>query len=215
MTYKHLAEYYRFVNDQIEMSKLPVKAWKLGGSNYQSRAKLGVNEILFGPLYETEVYVEIEEVNGLVGCCVELEVAIRETRPGEFDWALCLEFPNPNKRGQDVIDIGDMVKNRCDAGSIWVSEALNAGSVYNLNDMNIRFRVGNSDWLTPDFSSLIQNPTKLYKEFKRLSKYYEVKIDPQQWVSTGGITPCVGIENASELVIETGGKTFAQIKLKN
>lgn len=215
MTYKYLAEYYRFVSEQIEISEFPVRAWKLGGSNYQSRTLLGVNQILFGPLYENEVHFELEEASELVGYCVELEVAIRETKPGEFDWALCLEFPNPHNRGQEVIDIGDMVKNRCDAGSIWVSEALNVGSVSNLNDMNIRFRVGNSDWLTPDFSSLTQDPTKLYKEFKKLAKSYGFKIDPQQWVSTGGLTQCVGIEKASELVIETWGKTFAQIKLKD
>lgn len=199
----------------MKISEFSVQAWKLGGSNYQSRTLLGVNQILFGPLYENEVHFELEEVSDLDGHCVELEVAIRETKPGEFDWALSLEFPNPNNQVQDVIDIGDMVRNRCDAGSIWVSEALKAGSVSNLRDMNIRFRVGDSDWLTPDFSSLIQDPTKLYKEFKKLAKSYGLKINPQQWVSTGGLTPCVGIEKASELVIETGGKTFAQIKLKD
>lgn len=209
-----LAKSYETVKNQIELSAAAVQVWKLGGSNYRSRDLIDANQVLFGPLFESEVHFEDIVIKDIVGTCVELEIAIRERKPGEFEWALCLEFPNPKNPVQEIIYSDQMVTNRCDAGSMWISSTLSVSSVSELRDMNIRFRVGDSAWLKPDFESLVQEPTKLYREFIELAALYGVRTEPKQWVATGGVTPCMAFEIATELKIEARGKTFAQINLE-
>lgn len=210
---QNLVQFYESLIHKIERSVSPVQGWKLAGSNHRSRSLVQSNQIIFGPLFESEVHIEVNEIKGLVGSCVELEVAIHERQPGDFEWALCLEFPNPKNPSQEIIDAGQMVANRCDAGSIWVSSALNVSSVSDLKEMDIRFRVGSSEWLRPDFESLVQDPTELYREFIELSSFYGFRTEPIQWVATGGLTPCLEFERETELTIEARGETFAQIIL--
>ena len=188
-----------------------VAAWKLGGSTAATRAAFETSEVYFGPVLHSEILdrptaldIVLSPLRGEAEIALRLkrDLPPRDARDAAaeddlFDiFAPVIECPWSVVENLPHARLPALLMDRCAAGLLLVGEATPAdpGSMDGL----LRIVTDGTPVAEGRASvSLVMSPMAAAVEAIRLLGSMDVALKAGQWISTGGITPCIDLSSAA------------------
>lgn len=215
---------YRVAARAVELAGKPIAAWKLGATTAGTRATFNTETIYFGALHPDEVWV--------AGQCqahvpppvfrAEAEIAFRLARdiaPDEaadlasnaapealFDaWTPALEAPYSCIVNIPEAGLAGLLADRCAAGALFLGAP--RGNVLDpaiLGEIAILI-AGEVAAAASAPTALLMSPIEAARGFLVEAGRQGASLTCGQWISTGGITPCIDLPGDGRTI----GLTFA------
>lgn len=204
-----------------------VAAWKLGATTAATRAAFTTNTIYFGPLQAAEVHQG--DLHSGAGPCLpilrgEAEIALRMARDltatqaaglkdltGLFDaFAPALECPWSVVSDLPVAGLEALLMDRCAAGLLVLGSIRARGPKETSGILEI-VQEGAVLARSSAAEGLLMSP-----EAAALAALREIggagfDVTAGQWISTGGVTPCVVLDHGAEVVLRFDGTTALRL----
>jgi len=211
---------YRFLRKQIGDDPDYGAAWKLGGTTEVTRRIFDVEKLYFGPLHKSEVFTAscVAPGRSLFELKGEAEIALRiAPQAGDilaqgkvqidnakntelFDaWCVALELPSSPIENLVEAGVNALVADRCASGALVLGSAHLfetstdwLGAILRTEQNGEVIAEGRSD-------ALVTTPDICARDFlvEALERGFSPK--PGQWISTGGLTPCIAFENGATI----------------
>jgi len=198
--------------------------WKLGATTPAARRTFATDEIYFGALLADEIWDStlaaeppvppVLRGEGEIALrlaadirCDESEAALKSSATELFDaWAPAIEAPYSCVREIEELGLRALLMDRCAAGALYLGEPRS-----NLDDpaMNQAIEIGvdgSSVAQGAAQASLLMTPGEAARRFLRVAAKHGVSVRRGQWISTGGITPCVTLPLGKPIQLTLGGK---------
>lgn len=206
---------YAALVDTVAAEPAPA-GWKLGGTNWASRAAFGVDHLWFGPLAAAEILetparapaLPLAELKG------EVEIALRLAAEGDgpaWDaWRVALETPSSLAPDLAVAGVATLVADRCAAGSLLLGPpappealtALEAGAAPG----RFALEIEGDEAAVGTLEDLTDRPTACLAAFLAEARARGFHPRPGDWVATGGVTPCVALPEGARVRVLCDGR---------
>lgn len=221
--YIDLSEAYKEVSVVVG-DGTDVGAWKLGGTNKQTQEVFNVNQPYFGPIYKSEMYTvgSLGNFPNLPLLEGEAELALRLTNFGAskkhasnrdssliFDqWAVGVEFPCSVFSDLPSAGVAALIADRCAAGAL----VLGLGqSGLPPKEFHVSLFVDGELASSGNQDTLLFHPVDAALAFRELAFDQDIKLNAGQWISTGGVTSCLKLNKASELILKLDDKEILKL----
>jgi 2-keto-4-pentenoate hydratase len=201
-----------------------VAGWKLGATTETTRRIFATNEIYYGALLATEIWDATQgtappappELRGEaeIAFRLALDVPFEDSgallqRPDAelFDaWAPAIEAPYSCVNNIAHAGLRALLMDRCAAGALYLGDVRP-----NLDDATIDEKLeiladGTSVAQGAAKTSLLMTPIEAARGFLQVAAKQGVSVRRGQWISTGGITPCVSLPFGKLIQLNLGGK---------
>lgn len=217
-----LNEAYGLVRDEVGEGRGFGAAWKLGGTTPTTRRIFRVEALYFGPLNESEILVEPTRAPGrpLAEIKGEAEIALRiapsaaeRLRSGPdavraaplsdlFDtWCVALEMPASPIANLVDAGVAALVADRCAAGALLLGPVHAYGATTDWTGARLRIEQDGAVIAEGGSDSLVDPADICARDFLVEALRHGFRPAPGQWISTGGLTPCVGFRRDAEVVV--------------
>lgn len=210
----------------------PVGAWKLGATTAGTRKTFSTDTIYFGGLLEDEMWCVADGAAPPAPLILrgEAEIAFRLARDiaadasatalfGEpaklFDaWAPVIEAPYSCIENIPDAGLGALLADRCAAGALYMG-ALRTNIADAAIGATIEICIDGRSAASGDAkTSLLMPPVEAAMGFLAIAAQYGVSVKRGQWISTGGITPCIDLPFDQPIGLRFGGKDIFTIKVR-
>ena len=203
---------YALARQTVALAGRPVAAWKLGATTPGTRATFQTETIYFGAIHQEEVWVAGESPAHLPPPVfrAEAEIAFRiacDVTPGKaafvaantpcaalFDaWAPALEAPYSCIVNIPEAGLVALLSDRCAAGALFLGPA-RANVLDPSIDSEIAILIGGDVVASAKASeALLMSPIEAARDFIAEAGRQGIALTRGQWISTGGITPCIDL----------------------
>jgi 2-keto-4-pentenoate hydratase len=220
---------YDFAAATVGLLNKPVAAWKLGATTAGTRRIFSTEEIYFGALLPEEVWISTlgERPPAPLLLRGEAEIAFRlaldiEAAESEallanggaklFDcWAPAIEAPYSCVVNIPEAGLRALLMDRCSAGALYLG-----APHLRLDDSEMMQRieiVAGSNCLAQGAAgdALLMSPMEAARGFLAVAAKQGVNVHRGQWVSTGGITPCVPMPFGQPIRLLLGGEEVFEL----
>jgi 2-keto-4-pentenoate hydratase len=215
-------EAYRLLREQIGADLAFGAAWKLGGTTRTTRKVFNIDKLYFGPLHESEVMVEpsvapgrpLFELKGEVEIALRIAPDVADVLKGDpaviattpsvtlFDaWCVVLELPSSPIVDLAAAGVAALVADRCASGALLLGPAnvFNAASDWTGDKLSTEqdgevIAIGGVD-------ALVASPDVCARDFLVEALIRGFAPRPGQWISTGGLTPCVPLKIGAKVTV--------------
>lgn len=221
---------YVLAGRTVAQAGKPVAAWKLGATTAATRETFSTDAIYFGAIFDDEVWFAGQGAAHTPPPVfrAEAEIALRlasDVTPDEaafiaanapstalFDaWSPALEAPYSSIGNIPEVGLPALLADRCAAGALFLGAA--RGDVRDLSiDSEIAILIGGNVVASARGSkALLMSPIEAARGFIAVAGRQGIALSRGQWISTGGITPCidlpidgttVGLAFAGEMVFD-------------
>ncbi|UWZ86129.1 hypothetical protein [Occallatibacter riparius] len=198
--------------------------WKLGATTTATRRMFATEEIYFGALVAGEIWNSAQP--GLPPAppflrgeaeiafrlkvdirCEESEVALQASDSGLFDaWVPAIEAPYSCVANLAEAGLRALLMDRCAAGALYLGQPRPRIDDPAIEEMLEIEADGVSVAQGAANTSLIMSPVEAARGFLKVAAAQGVNVQRGQWISTGGITPCVTLPFGKPLQLNLGGK---------
>lgn len=163
-------------------------AWKLGGTNWKSKATFRNESPLFGFIPSNSVYMSGSQVPFSLNTCIELELAVRvpKNQHDELQYALCFEIPQM-RLGQSAPGIEDVLADRCGAHNLVIQDRFQYCNLEQLSNSTFNVHAGGSQLELKGLGNLIASPREIMDEFLRFAATRNILPIAGQPVAIGGL----------------------------
>lgn len=206
----------------------PTAAWKLGGTNTKTRETFATDEVYFGGLTVAEVW---HAGDPTVPPCLpvfkgEAEIALRLAHDISSDqdpsldsrcssdlfdaWAPALEAPYSCVDDLRTAGLKALLMDRCAAGALFLG-CLRQNVDDDTMHAPIEIVVGGEARATADTSALLMPPAAAARDFLRLARKAGFTLRKGQWISTGGLTPCIPLPHDEPVELRFAGDTVFSV----
>nr|WP_321454980.1 hypothetical protein [uncultured Cohaesibacter sp.] len=220
-----LAEAYAAVLDETSSDQDFGAAWKLGGTTPTTRAAFSVEKLYFGPLHKSEVLTAPTKAPGfkLFELKGEAEIGLRIAEKAQsllqkkdkqailncpleelFDaWCVTLELPSSPITNLSACGVNALIADRCAPGAIVLSQAkpISNDVLQAWQTSSLKIVMNGQAIANGDVAVLVDTPQDCARKF--IVEALENGFAPAagQWISTGGITPCVPLELGAKVQV--------------
>lgn len=208
--FANLSEAYRAVRER-NVSGFGA-GWKLGGTTEFTRRLFAVDDVYFGALHESEVVTAGAEnaavpPHPLAELKGEVEIALRIAQDtSSFDaWCIALEMPSSPITNLVEVGVTALVADRCAAGCLVLGSPRSLAELGGDPDFPILVEQAGSIVCEGHTKNLLLPPRAAANRFLELAKSHGFTPSPGQWVSTGGLTPCVPLEPGRRVEVHADG----------
>ena len=223
---------YDFAAAVVGLLGKPIAAWKLGATTEGTRRKFSAHEIYFGALLSEEVWSAASgepapappQLRGEAEIAFRLSVDIEAEESAAllaefsglpFDcWTPAIESPYSCVENIDEAGLRALLIDRCAAGALYLgaprSQMDDPEMMQTLEIFAATNRLSQGD----AGSVLLMPPAKAALGFLKVAAAQGVNVRRGQWISTGGITPCVPMPFGQAIQLRLGGKTEFEILLQ-
>jgi 2-keto-4-pentenoate hydratase len=211
---------------------VPVAAWKLGATTAGTRRAFATDEIYFGGLLADEVWSA--GASGLppapplfrgeaeIAIRLAVDIAVEDSAAalacgGEalFDaWTPALEAPYSCVENIPEAGLRGLLLDRCSAGGLYLGtprpdiHAADIGQTIQILVDGVSLGCGSAG------TALLMPPLEAALGFLAVAAAQGVSVRRGQWISTGGITPCVPLPFDRPIRLEFGGQTVFELVVK-
>ena len=163
-------------------------AWKLGGTNWKSKATFQNETPLFGFIPSKSVYISGSQIPFSLNTCIELELAVRvpKDQHDELQYALCFEIPQM-RLGQTAAGIEDVLADGCGAHSLVIQDRFQYCSLKELANSTFQVFAGGAQLELKGLDNLIASPREIMDEFLRFAATRNIFPIAGQPVAIGGL----------------------------
>lgn len=217
-----LDEAYRLLFDAVRGDEHFGAAWKLGGTTAVTRRIFKVEKLYFGPLHASEILVSppvapgrrLHEVKGEAEIALRIaptaaaviaagEAAIAAAPAGAlFDaWSVALELPSSPITNLVDAGVNALVADRCASGSLVLGPATAYDGSHDWSGGKLRTEQDGVTIAEGGLEALVAAPDVCGRDFLIEAVRHGFTPKPGQWISTGGITPCVGLTPGAAVVV--------------
>jgi 2-keto-4-pentenoate hydratase len=224
---------YDFAQATVRTLGRPVAAWKLGATTAATRRAFATEEVYFGALLDSEAWFSESgdappaphrlrgeaEIAFRLACDIPPEESqeILSDGPGQiFDgWAPAIEAPYSCVENLLELGLRALLMDRCAAGALYL------GAVRTQMDDPSMMReleiFAGTDLLAQGSAgdALLMPPIDAARVFLAMAGRDGVDVQRGQWISTGGITPCVALPFGEPVRLVQGGKTVFEVVLQD
>jgi len=220
---------YDFAAATVGLLGKPVAAWKLGATTAGTRRTFSTDEIYFGALLPEEVWVSTSGERAPAPPLLrgEAEMAFRlaeDIEAGEsesllagdgrepFDcWAPAIEAPYSCVENIPEAGLRALLIDRCAAGALYLgaprsqmddSETMQRMEIFAGGHLLAHGDAG---------TALLMSPSRAALRFLAVAARQGVNVRCGQWISTGGITPCVPMPFGQPIQLRLGGETVFEL----
>jgi 2-keto-4-pentenoate hydratase len=213
----------------VGLTGRPIAGWKLGATTAVTRAAFVTDEIYFGPILDCEIW--FAEAPGVLPNPMqfrgEAEIAFRlasDLEPSAkklaqedpstlFDaWAPALESPSSVVENLPEAGLTALLMDRCAAGGLFLGAARD-----NLHDpcigATIEILLDGDVLAVGDATNLLLSPLDAACAAVDLIRGQGFSLRRGQWISTGGVTPCVELPRQRTVSLRLGGEEALAICL--
>jgi 2-keto-4-pentenoate hydratase len=198
--------------------------WKLGATTAATRRLFATEEIYFGALLPGEIWdatqsapppappflrgeAEIAFRLAVDLRCEDSELALRGSDADLFDaWAPAIEAPYSCVANIAEMGLRSLLMDRCAAGALYLGERrpdINDPAIEQILEIEAE---GVSVAQGAANTSLLMTPVEAARGFLKVAAAQGVNVLRGQWISTGGITPCVVLPFGKPLQLNLGAK---------
>lgn len=224
-------ESYRVAVDGISRTGRPVAAWKLGATTGVTRRTFSTDTIYFGALTDAEVWqVSASPAHRPPPVFrAEAEIALRlgiDLAPGDlagdpegmagsgdagalFDaWAPALEAPYSPIENLTEAGLTALIADRCAAGALFLGDT-RLGIDHPAMAAELAIVAGDAVLAAARAGdALLMTPLAAALGFLDQAAAHGVALKRGQWVSTGGVTPCVDLPlDGRPIALRLNGET--------
>ena len=204
-------------------SEPPPAGWKLGGTNWASRAAFGMDRLWFGPLAAHEVLSTPTRAPGLPLAELkgEAEIALRIAPEGAATpwdaWRVALETPSSLVPDMAAAGVATLVADRCSAGSLLLGPPEPAGALVALENgaagSRFAIEIDGREAAVGALSDLTDAPSACLAAFLAEARSRGFHPRPGDWVATGGITPCIDLPEGARARVLLGDEPRLDIRV--
>jgi 2-keto-4-pentenoate hydratase len=203
-----LSDAYRAVREHNASAEFGA-AWKLGGTTEFTRRLFAVDDVYFGALHQAEIAPPGGTVppHPLAELKGEVEVALRIAQDTlSFDaWCIALEMPASPITNLAEVGVKALIADRCAAGCLVLAPARPLADLGTEPDFPVWVEHAGKTLCEGHTKNLLLSPVAAAQRFLELARAHGFVVRPGQWVSTGGLTPCVPFEAGRQLKIFADG----------
>ncbi|HVW77362.1 MAG TPA: hypothetical protein VHB45_07100 [Alloacidobacterium sp.] len=224
---------YDFAAATVGLLGKTAAAWKLGATTAGTRQIFSTEEIYFGALLPEEIWTSTsgEQPPAPPVLRGEAEIAFRlavDIEAGEADafliddagklfdcWAPGIEAPYSCIENIPEAGLRALLMDRCSAGALYLGapRLLSEGSAM---AQQIEIFVGNCSLAQGTAgTALLLSPIEAALGFLRVAARQGVNVRRGQWISTGGITPCVPMPFGQPIRLVLGGETVFEFVVQD
>jgi len=202
-----------------------VAGWKLGATTAGTRRTFATNDIYFGALLPQEIWASTESgsppappfLQGEAEIAFRLavnvasedsEAALAGPATELFDaWAPAIEAPYSCLDNIAEVGLRALLMDRCAAGALYLGTTrpnIHDDAIEQMLEIfadGARVAQGNAK------TALLMTPLEAALGFLKLAAAKGAQVRRGQWISTGGITPCVALPFLSPIRLVLGGQT--------
>jgi 2-keto-4-pentenoate hydratase len=221
-----LSAAYRLAAEAVGLAGRPVAAWKLGGATASTRQTFGTRDVYFGPLTDDEIW-SAESGDALPVLPIfqaEAEIALRLGRDlslkdghdrlseDVFDaWAPALECPYSCVENLPQAGLAALVMDRCAAGALIVGEPGRDLASPRMQEA-LTIEVEGRTVAEGDLSTLLMSPFDAALRFATVALKQGFTLAAGQWISTGGLSPCVRLPHDRIVQLKLGGASVLRVR---
>lgn len=217
-----IGEAYRLLRGEVGHDSRFGAAWKLGGTTATTRRIFRVEALYFGPLHETELLTAPPRAPGrpLAEIKGEAEIALRIAPQAEallesgvdaiaeaplaelFDaWCITLEMPSSPISNLVEAGVAALVADRCAAGALLLGPLHPYAAGTDWTGTRLRTEQDGETIAEGGAEALVDPADVCARDFLIEALRRGFRPAPGQWISTGGITPCVPFRDGAEVVV--------------
>jgi 2-keto-4-pentenoate hydratase len=216
---------YDIASATIGILGAQVAAWKLGATTAGTRRTFATESIYFGALLPEEVWTATDGAHVPAPAILrgEAEIAFRlavdiasekseaaQSRPASelFDaWAPAIEAPYSSLENLVEAGLRALLMDRCAAGALYLGAA--RGNVIDpgINGLLEICADGSCIAQGTAREALLMPPLDAARGFLQVAATQGVNLRRGQWISTGGITPCVPLPAGKPIQLMLDGQT--------
>lgn len=217
-----IGEAYRLLKAEVASDLRFGAAWKLGGTTAVTRRIFSVDELYFGPLHETEILTAPAIAPGrrLAETKGEAEIALRIAPAAEgmleagaevvaetpfdelFDaWCVTLEMPASPITNLVQAGVAALVADRCAAGALLIGPVHPYTAATDWTGATLRTEQDGVVIAEGGVDALVDPADVCARDFLVEALRRGFRPAPGQWISTGGLTPCVPFREGAEIAI--------------
>jgi len=203
---------YRLVRAEIADDPKYGNAWKLGGTTESTRRTFNVDRLYFGPLHDSEILLRPSQAPGkkLFELKGEAEIALRITEklgdPSRlteqyintaplaelFDaWCITLELPSSPVENLVESGVNALIADRCASGCLVLGTQYSIDTAADWNKAPLRIEQDGAVLAEGSVDMLVDAPDVCARQFLKEARRVGFIPKPGDWISTGGLTPCV------------------------
>lgn len=214
-------------------------AWKLGGTTRTTRAAFRVDKAYFGCLHESEVVYEPTSVSVAHLCELkgEVEIALRLSAamadrtvadlrvlktagPATGDplvdaWCVALEMPASAIVNLPEAGVAALIADRCAAGCLALGRPRALDEDGWSGRASVVLEQDGVVLARGDIGSLVASPHECVADFCAEALAHGFRPRPGQWIATGGLTPCVGLQPGRRVAVRHDGHIALDFELQD
>lgn len=229
----NVEEAYRVAARTLALDGRRIAAWKLGATTAGTRNAFATDTVYFGAITEAEIWVSGEcsshlpppvfraEAEIAFRLAIDIEAAdatavMLELAPAAiFDaWAPALEAPYSCIENIPEVGLTALLADRCAAGALFLATP-RADIADPAIDQQIAIAIDGEIAAAGSAStSLLMSPMAAALEFLSIAPTQGAVLSKGQWVSTGGITPCIELPVDGRVIeLQLGGRSVFDLDL--
>ena len=203
---------YQVQNDIIKSTDVGVVGWKLGGVNSKTRDLFSVEELYWGPIFDTCI---LNNPSQLMLDCGEVEVALkfsdnieriqRNITPVDLSMciesvALSIEYPHSIFPNVVALGVSALISDCCGSGQCLLGKEIPFSQFSGA--ANIKVNIDTVEVETCATDILIDGLYQTVCDFINRSLEFGFELKGGQWVFTGGLSECRAYKPGSFLKID-------------
>ncbi|KZL16322.1 2-keto-4-pentenoate hydratase [Pseudovibrio sp. Ad26] len=226
-----LDEAYSLIRHQGIQDHLEIGGWKLGGTTRSTQSIFKVDELYFGALDSTEIahVPTLAPTRKLLQSRAEVEIAFRisstvnptpiQEVPIEnlFDqWCVAVEMPSSPIENIAEFGVETLIADRCAAGFLVLGKpySLRSSQIQPWHEASLCLFQDDQKLAEGTSDQLVWPAEECARRFLLSALEKDFQPRPGQWISTGGITPCVSIEEGARISIQRDGILELEFQVK-
>lgn len=188
-----------------------IAAWKLGGVNAWSQKVFDNDRPFFGPLSPSEVHVGTGSVpvGHLVSPLAEPEIAVQlgaadgaSGRPSVTALGLAVEIPASVLPDDSKALLCGQVSDRAGAGALWIQPVGDADPSLIGDGIEVSFKLNDQVAEASSSTKVLGGITGALNAFFDQVEAYGIKLQPGQWIATGGLVPAKPVAPGDVIALE-------------
>jgi len=203
---------YKIQNDIIKSADVGVVGWKLGGVNFKTRDLFSVDELYWGPIFDTCI---LNNPSELMLYCGEVEVALKfnsnienlqhNISPDDLNEyiqsaALSIEYPHSIFPNVVALGVSALISDCCGSGQCLLGKEIPFSQFSGA--VNIKVNIDTVEVETCATDILIDGLYQTVCDFINRSLGLGFELKGGQWVFTGGLSECRVYKPGSFLKID-------------
>lgn len=220
---KSLSEAYSIQKEVVCGLGWEIGAWKLGGTNLNTRKLFNCDELFYGPVNKTNIYqckygnaITFVSDRALMG---EIEIAFRFSGPelpvqqlerSEEIFLYCdafsisIELPQLGSFQHEYSNLEYLVADLCGSGYLLLAPPVDLDQYVFLDDTQFSIIDKDRELAVGSVHTLLEKPLSVLWKFLNLAIKQNLKIEAGQWIATGGCSDCVMLPDNKMLSVKIG-----------